>query len=106
MAKKSDFITAKIKALKYAKILRENMRVKRVYLFGSYAKKSSHADSDIDIAVVSDDFKGNHIENRLKLMRLRRDIDGMIEPHPFSSKEFNKNNSLVNEIIKTGIRLI
>jgi len=39
-------------------------------------------------------------------MRLRRNIDGMIEPHLFSSKEFNEKDSLVNEIIKTGIRLI
>ena len=106
MAKKSDFIIVKEKALRYAKILKKNMRVKSVYLFGSYAKRTNHVDSDIDVAVVSDDFTGNVMDDRLKLMRLRRNIDGMIEPHMFSSKEFKKSDSLVNEIIKTGIRLI
>jgi len=106
MVKKSSFMIAKTKALKYAKLLKDNMRIKCVYLFGSYAKKTNHSDSDIDVAVVSDDFKGNRIDNKLKLMRLRRNIDGMIEPHLFSSKEFNEKDSLVNEIIKTGIRLI
>jgi predicted nucleotidyltransferase len=106
MAERSDFSIVKAKALKFAKLVKKNMQVKQIYLFGSYAKKSNHIDSDIDIAVVSDDFSKNHMDNMLKLMRLRREIDAMIEPHPFLSKDFKKTNSLVNEIIKTGIRLI
>ena len=82
------------------------MQVKQIYLFGSYAKRTNHVDSDIDIAVVSDDFTKNRTDNMLKLMRLRREIYAMIEPHPFLSKDFKKSDSLVNEIIKTGIRLI
>jgi len=46
MVKKSSFIIAKTKALKYAKLLKDNMRIKCVYLFGSYAKKTNHSDSD------------------------------------------------------------
>jgi predicted nucleotidyltransferase len=69
-------------------------------------KKTNHVDSDIDIAVVSDGFTKNQTDNMLKLTRLRREIDTMIEPHPFLSKDFKKTDSLVNEIIKTGIRLI
>ena len=106
MAKKSDFLIVKAKALEFAKLVKKNMQVKQIYLFGSYAKKTNHIDSDIDIAVVSDDFSKNKMDNMLKLMRLRREVDAMIEPHPFLSKDFKKTDSLVNEIIKTGIRLI
>ena len=106
MTKKTDFSIVKAKALKFAKLVKKNMQVKQIYLFGSYAKKTNHIDSDIDIAVVSDDFSKNQMDNMLKLMRLRREIDAMIEPHPFLSKDFKKTDSLVNEIIKTGIRLI
>lgn len=35
---------------------REEMDVKHIYLYGSYAKGNYSSDSDIDIAVVGDDF--------------------------------------------------
>jgi len=39
---------------RYADIVRENFDVKRVILFGSYAKDRARKDSDIDAAVVLD----------------------------------------------------
>ncbi|MDR3244102.1 MAG: nucleotidyltransferase domain-containing protein [Elusimicrobiota bacterium] len=106
MAKNSCLIEAKQKALKYAQILKDNMEVKEMYLFGSYVKGTNHIDSDIDIAVISDDFKGDCIDDTVKLMRFRRSIDTMIEPHPFLLKDFNKQNGFAKEIIDTGIRII
>ncbi|MDR3244281.1 MAG: nucleotidyltransferase domain-containing protein [Elusimicrobiota bacterium] len=106
MAKKSDLIIAKKKAFKYAEILKANMKVNKLYLFGSYVSATNHIDSDIDIAVVSDDLKGDCISNRVKLMLLCDSVDNMIEPHPFISKEFTKRDPFVKEIVKTGIRII
>jgi len=73
----------------------------RIYLFGSYAKGTFNDDSDIDIAVVFEDFD-NLLEIQLELMRLRRKIDNRIEPHPFRERDFDRNNPMVNEILEYG----
>jgi len=87
----------------YLKVLKANrIRLSRVYLFGSYAKKRFDDDSDIDLALVSDDFKGDIIQNMVRLMKLRRSVDLRIEPHPFVTSEFDVSNPFVNEIIKSG----
>ena len=72
-----------------------------VILFGSYAKGLSHSDSDIDIAVILKDYD-NLMNIQLELMRLRREIDSRIEPHPIKERDFNDNNPLVSEIKKYG----
>ena len=72
-----------------------------IILFGSYAKGSSHIDSDIDIAVILKDYD-NLMNIQLELMRLRREIDSRIEPHPIKESDFNESNPLVNEIKKYG----
>ena len=47
---------------KYLKLLKENgFSLNDAYLFGSYAKGNNTKWSDIDIAIVSDDFKGIRI---------------------------------------------
>jgi predicted nucleotidyltransferase len=106
MAKKSDLTIVKKKAFKYAAALKANMKVNKLYLFGSYVKQTNHPDSDIDIAVVSDDLSGDNFDDSIRLMRFCWDIDNMIEPHPFISKEFTKRDPFVKEIVKTGIRII
>jgi predicted nucleotidyltransferase len=107
MAKNFDLIKAKKIALKYGKILKSNMKIKKMYLFGSYVSGTNHIDSDIDIAVISDDFKGDCIDDGVTLMMLRPDdIDIVLEPHPFLSKDFNKQNPFAREIIDKGIRII
>jgi predicted nucleotidyltransferase len=70
-------------------------------LFGSYAKGNFNEDSDIDIAVVFEDFN-NTMDMQLELMRLRRKIDSRIEPHPFREIDFEPSNPIVNEILKYG----
>ncbi len=93
-------------ARNYLKILKENkINSKKVYLYGSYVRGNFNADSDIDLAIVSDDFTGKIIDDQWLLMKLRRKVDLRIEPHPFLSREFDKTNPFVREIIETGIRV-
>jgi hypothetical protein len=40
-----------------------------------------------------------------QLMKLRRQIDLRIEPHPIILKDFNSFNPLANEIKQTGIEI-
>ena len=51
-----------------------------------FAKGTHSPESDIDIAVVADNFSGDPIEDAMLLMKLRRKIDYRIEPHPFKTE--------------------
>jgi predicted nucleotidyltransferase len=88
-------------AQKYAGALKDNFDLVKVILFGSYARGNYTDDSDIDIAVVLNDYP-NLLDIQLELMRVRRNIDSRIEPHPFREKDFDMSNPLVNEIVKYG----
>ena len=91
-------------ARQYASVIKTNYDCKQVFLFGSFAKGTHHEESDIDIAVILKEFD-NPMDMQLELMRLRRKIDGRIEPHPFREKDFNMTNPVVNEILKHGQRI-
>jgi predicted nucleotidyltransferase len=86
--------------------IQKKYRIDDAYLYGSFAKGTSRKWSDIDIAIVSSDFSDDLFEERLLLMRLASTIDDRIEPRPFKKELFNRNDPLVDEIQKNGIRLI
>ncbi|NCP16974.1 nucleotidyltransferase [Candidatus Kuenenbacteria bacterium CG_4_8_14_3_um_filter_39_15] len=92
---------------KYVQKLQENnYQCRAVYLFGSTVKGKAHKWSDIDVAVITDKLKKDYEKNRFLLRKLRREIDIRIEPHGFTSEEFeNDFDPMVYEIRKTGIRV-
>lgn len=87
-------------AKKYADLVKEEMNVEAVYLFGSFLNGNYDQDSDIDIAIITDDFSGDIIEDTLRLMRIRRKVDTRIEPHPL-----RKDNPFIREVIAKGRRI-
>ena len=91
-------------AKRYINAVSGRYQVENVILFGSFAKGTSHADSDIDLAII---FKSidDIIEMQIDLMKLRTDDDLLIEPHPFKMSDFNLSNPVVSEILKHGIEL-
>ncbi len=91
-------------AERFAKQIPQNLKVKKTYLFGSYAKGTEREESDIDIAIVLGNMT-DFYETQMQLMRLRRKIDLRIEPHPISEKDFNDLNPFAFEIKKTGIEI-
>jgi len=90
----------------FGTLVQKEFDVKNIYLYGSYAKGTNSEDSDIDIAVIGDDFSGDLIDDTFKLMRIRRKIDNRIEPRPFRTCDFNTSNPFSNEIMKTGIMIM
>ena len=91
-------------AQKYIEQVPAELELKKAYLFGSYAKGKEREESDIDIALVvgkMDDF----FSSQMLLMRIRRNIDLRIEPHPILEKDFNSKNPFAHEIQKNGIEL-
>jgi len=85
---------------------RNNIPVKEALLFGSYAKGNYHKWSDIDIALVSDIFEGDLIDDKDKIRSITLSVSSIIEVFPFSPIDFNIQNPFVKEILKTSIRLI
>jgi predicted nucleotidyltransferase len=90
----------------YIRFLKKNrLDVSQAYIFGSYARGNAHEDSDIDVAVVLTNLEEG-LFTQFQLMKLRRDFDLRIEPHPFDEIDFNDSNPFANEIISTGIRVL
>lgn len=75
--KKAVIDTAK----RYAEEIRKVYDPVAVVLFGSYATGNPHNDSDIDVAVVFSDFKGDWYDTSVNLWRISEKISLDIEPH-------------------------
>jgi predicted nucleotidyltransferase len=88
----------------YIEIISKKYALNKALLFGSYAKGTFHDDSDIDIAIVlKDNF--DLIQMQIDLMKLRRNVDLRIEPHPFNVSNFNTTNPVAFEILKYGFEI-
>ena len=91
---------------KYVAIIKVNYDVVAIILFGSYAKGTEHEDSDIDIAVITDDIKTDTFDEEVKLMILRKGIDYRIEPHIITVEDYeNDETPFVVEVKKTRIKV-
>ena len=85
----------------YVELIKQNYKVKQIYLFGSYAKGNAEEDSDIDVAIVLDRIGDDYLAQSTKLFQLRRKIDLRIEPVLL---EFNNDISgFLYEIVSNGI---
>jgi len=76
-----------------------------VYLFGSAARNEMHNNSDIDIAVVSDNFTADVIDNRVRLLNLSQMVSWDIEPHPITYEYWHHTTPFEDEIKKDGIMI-
>ncbi len=104
MAHVNDEIINKLR--ESIKLLHDNnISIKEAYLFGSYATGSEHEWSDIDLALVSDDFSDNRYQERLKIMKILSTIDNRIEPAPYRTDQFIEIDPLVWEIKTHGIEI-
>lgn len=91
---------------KYIEIVSKNYDVIAIILFGSYAKGTQKEDSDIDIAVITDDIKTDKFDEEVNLMQLRNNIDYRIEPHIISVTDYENNETpFVVEVKNTGIQV-
>jgi len=81
---------------------RNNIRISEAIIFGSQVKGTAREESDIDIALVSDDFTGDRFDDRRRIIPLRRKIDSRIEPMPFRPEDFYNGGMLAEVVKKTG----
>jgi len=83
--------------------------IKMMILFGSRARGEEHEDSDIDIIIVSNEFKSLNFIKRASKMYDYWDLDYPVDFLCFTPEEFEKKNkgvSIVSEAMKEGIEII
>ena len=86
--------------MRYADLIKDHFNLKKVFLFGSYAKNSQRKFSDIDVAVVIDKID-SLLDSEFLLHKLVRDVDLRIEPVLFD--EDYDPSGFLEEIYRTGI---
>ena len=88
---------------RYIAVLTENgVPIQRAMLFGSWARGAGRAESDVDVALISNVFTGDRFQDRRRIIPFRRKINNRIEPIPFDPRTFEGGGILVDEILKHG----
>ena len=95
-----DKATVREIALKYAEEVKKILNPNVIILFGSYVNGNPHKWSDIDIAVIVNDFQGNWLETASMLCGLSWKISIDIEPHLMDST--CDKSGFVEFVKKTG----
>lgn len=72
----------------------------QVYLYGSYSKGTAHEGSDIDVAVMVPEIKGDFLKVSSLLWSLTWDVSSLIEPVLIDSSH---PSPLYEEIMATGL---
>ncbi|UCE19296.1 MAG: nucleotidyltransferase domain-containing protein [Gemmatimonadota bacterium] len=82
--------------------LQEQLSLKLVVLFGSYAKGNYTVASDIDLLIV---YSGSNRDDAFALCKRTLGIP-RLEPHVYSVKEYQESKRTVGHMIKDSIILI
>jgi predicted nucleotidyltransferase len=104
MDKREDIVVIAKKYFNAVKAANLPLQIDKAYLFGSFAKGCPHKDSDIDIAFVVNEWKGNYRETVVPIWSLRENVDIRIEPHFVVPKEDYAD--FLPEIQRTGVELV
>lgn len=90
----------------YVRKIGDQIPIEKAILFGSYAKGTYTADSDIDLAIFSDYFSQmDRIEGFRFLFLQVMDYDVDLQPLPFTTQELREPEGIIEEIIRTGIEI-
>jgi predicted nucleotidyltransferase len=88
----------------YANDVRRVLPVRRALLYGSYAKGTATARSDVDVCFFLDGYGGKRrvdiIRELLGLTRAYKDV--FFEPIAFAADDMQDDNPFVKEILRTG----
>lgn len=79
-------------------------KINRFILFGSVINNTINPDSDIDIALVSETFTDNNLNNMDLISKVAIKFP-YFDIHTFSLKEYNRGGLLIDEVKKSGIEL-
>lgn len=96
----------KIIVSEFIRQLLDTADVRKVILFGSWAKGTASIKSDIDLAVIFEKEIRSEMEITRLLKKLEQKFRKEIQVHYFTEKSFNNKNKLTNEIKRDGISIL
>ena len=90
-----------------SEIKSSGIHLQKVILFGSYAKNTQHKWSDVDLALVADEFKGiGFYDVGLFSKILIKYPSLLIQPRTYHPAQFTPSKDpFVKEILRTGIEI-
>ena len=104
MAQVPDKITKLIKQFIHELEINQ-IHINKAILFGSYANGTFNEWSDIDLALVSDSFKGDRFKDRDLIRKIKLTVSSSLEPIPYRPEDFTEEDPFVKKIIDTGMNL-
>ena len=96
---------AVIKIVERFRIILEknNIKINKIILYGSFANNTNNNDSDIDLIVISDDFDSFNYWERIDLLsNAIYKIFEPIEAFSFTTNEWKNSNSFLVDYAKNG----
>jgi len=91
---------------RYIDKLQQDIKVQRVILYGSYARGNPREESDIDIAVISDDFARMSWVHRQEFLGVRMlGCDTHLAPIGYTFQEYlhPQEDPFLEDIVRTGV---
>lgn len=89
-----------------SKIIKYGIPVSHVFVFGSTIEGKMRTGSDIDTCIISPILGKDRQKERVILMNLREGVSDLIEPHPYSEKDFkNPYDSFSSQIQLRGLKI-
>ncbi len=87
-------------------VMNEGVHLRKVILFGSYAHNAQHRYSDMDVALVADEFKGFVFGDLDLFIRAKiKKSYSKIQVKTFATSYFKKGDPFIDEIKKTGVEI-
>lgn len=81
------------------------VKTERVILYGSYAQGKAREDSDIDLIIVSKDFEGKNLRERLETLGIAAiQIMQLVQAQCYTPAEIDSDDksSFIKEVLKYG----
>jgi len=105
----TDIETVMWHVKRYAEDARRVFPVDKVVLYGSYAKGTATAQSDVDVCFFLDNFGGKRrvdiLGELLGLISDQAHKSVFLEPTVFPTSEIQNDNPFVKEILRTGVEI-
>ena len=89
----------------FIRVLKDQINVEKVVLYGSWANGNPHEYSDIDLAIFSPDFGKSKLRELQFLSKIAWHVNSSIEAIPYSSDKLSNNDPapFVSDILKNGV---
>ncbi|MFH1004788.1 MAG: nucleotidyltransferase domain-containing protein [Bacteroidota bacterium] len=87
-------------------VISEGVHLRKVFLFGSYARGSQRRFSDVDVALVADEFQGFVFSDLDFFIKAKiKKPYSKIQVQTFPTSYFKKGDPFIDEIKRTGIEI-